>query len=354
MKSRKLKIGILCAAIAVFFFVLGSFVGWPTQNDKLLGDIGKAKKSSSTVVKIDRDALQEKMLSDTAYCQKTLATVGVMQLHAKQFGALLVMTDAVAKDEKALQSSLEEMQKVKETVKNATAAIDIFADDMVRLSKGEKVNGFEQDYNNAMLGFSMLQRCSNVAVDFAQNVRDSLNFLAEANKKDIETMYAEWVTFAYADALMSQDQLRQMNIEQLFLIRNEDQLGRILPIFKNSGDQLGIQAVLGNSEEQLGIRVRGLNEQLQITGVQNAEQLKAMLLDAQLLNVIIIMNLSSNSENSLGIAAILRDSENSLGVGPLRASILPCVEMLNCVICNQDDMLSLIRDMDVLGVQFTF
>lgn len=329
MENQKLKIGIFCAAIAVFFYLLGSFVGWPSQNDKLFGDIGKAKKASSTVVKIDRDALQEKMLSDTAYCQKTLATVGMMQLHAKQFGALLVMTDAVAKDEKTLQSSLEEMQKVKETVKNATAAIDIFADDMVRLSKGEKVNGFEQDYNNAMLGFSMLQRCSNVAVDFAQNVRDSLNLLAEANRKDIETICTEWVTFAYADALMSQDELRCRNIEQLFFcdICNEDQLGfKIL--------------VVGNSEELFGSKFRSFNnEQLLEAGFQNAEQLKALYRDAQQLNDVIIVVISTNSENSLGVNP--KKWSNSTD--------LPCVEILNNIIDNQDNLQWVFCNKEVLG-----
>lgn len=235
MKNSKVKTGIIVAAVAVGFYLAGAFIGWPNSNHSLMGDIGKAAKYSKPVVDIDVDALQDHLSSDSAYARQMLATVGVMQLHAQQFGLLIDATQRLYGANEVMKEALLKLQKVKATVNNSAEALTLLSLDISNISKGKKVKNFEQDLNNAMLAFMLVSQSSTVAEIVVATADQQLQTNLEEADQALLSLRNEWVLFAMTDAVVAQNETRRNNIEQLGVFRNQEQLGQIF-----NEEQLGL------------------------------------------------------------------------------------------------------------------
>jgi len=236
---KKTKIGIIVACVAIGFYVIGAMIGWPGKSPLLAGDAANASKSKIKVVNIDQDAIQEKLKSDTTYCNEMLAAVGMMQINAQQFETLLDVTIKNCGSVAKLKTCIEQMKDFQETAHNANLAINQVATDMELLTKGEKVLSFEQDLNNASLSFSILDRASTLADMFV----DEVNKLDEKNET-LETLQAEWLSFAFSNSLLNCNQYHFNHLEELataFMNQQQLQGGRNTEVLKGirNSEQLG-------------------------------------------------------------------------------------------------------------------
>lgn len=291
--NKKVKSGIFMAAIAVVFYIIGGLVGWPSSSNGLLGDVGKAKKYNKSVVTIDADALQEKMQADSVYRNEMLAAAGTMQIHADQFCALLEVSQQACADKKEFAKSLAAFEQVKQTALNAQEAIGQFVSDMNDLSQGKKVRGFEQDYNNAVLAFNMLQKCSSTAQQFVTDADQLLQQDLSADQQTLAALRNDWSLYMMATYVMNGDKLQLRACETLgFYFQDGAQLSsfRVDALFNS--EQLAGQAgpqILSESAVLLSLLdpEYGYN----LLGIKNERVRNGMTLESAFANGSLLNNL---------------------------------------------------------------
>jgi len=134
------KLVFAFVATALVSFLAGSLCSFPLSSENALGEVGRVKKYTSNVVDIDTDNFQERLLQDSVFRVSTLDNAQFMQIQANALAEYV-------------GNNKEEVKVPCQQVANAKQAIDDYVEKLSELISGKKVKGFEQSYNNALLGY---------------------------------------------------------------------------------------------------------------------------------------------------------------------------------------------------------
>lgn len=200
MKAN-VKTGIAFSCVAVASFIAGFLLSGPIISHELAaGDISRAKIYTKSVVNVDSDNLQERLLSDEAYREAANSRAEILKSHAHQLSELIDNTGKTVGANEQFASVVNCMNNQKKSIENACAAIDSYTEKLAELSSGNKVKDFEQAYNNAMLSALILTQNSNLSLVF-DNV--AVNYGKEASDyKEIHDLWASWMSWMAIDKFM--------------------------------------------------------------------------------------------------------------------------------------------------------
>jgi len=157
-----------------------------------------------------------------------------MQNQAKNLAELIRKSNEIVGGNDSLEFSLNALNISYQSVLNSCKAIDTYVENLSILSNGGKVKGFEQIYNNALLGYYLVNSKSGIVDSFRDDVQ---KYMSKSDNNDVLAALADnWNDYHFFSELMngnsaslkgcnSQEQLMgYRNQEQLMGSRNQEQL----------------------------------------------------------------------------------------------------------------------------------
>jgi len=214
MKKNTSKLIIAFALTAIVAYSAGAFLQFPNTSGKAAGDVGRVKAYSANIVEIDSDNLQERLQSDSVFCSQLTCRAILMQTQANSLAEFIRKSNELLGGNDSLQVALDALNVSYQSVLNACNAIDKYVDNLAILSNGGKVKGFEQIYNNALLGYYLVNSKSDLVDSFKGTIGKYMS-----DSKDIFSQ--EQLDARYR---FSQEQLGWRN-QELLKRRNQEQLG---------------------------------------------------------------------------------------------------------------------------------
>jgi len=226
MQKKNIK---LCSAFiltAVAAFIAGTFFNFLPTSGKAVGDVKRAKVYTANVVEIDSDNLQERLRSDSVFCLRVTGYAQMIKFQVHQFEELIRKSNEMVGGNDYFDNSLLALNVPYQSVLNACTAVDAYVNNLSILSEGGKVSGFEQGYNNALLGYYLVSSKSGI-VDFFRS--DLAKYMSEQScSDDIKALCDEWVNYAILSDIMSGNSAMSPLADIAILSwRNQEQLNRV-------------------------------------------------------------------------------------------------------------------------------
>jgi len=273
-------ITIPCMAVA---FAAGLFIETPEITPGAgLADVSRAKVYTKSVVEIDVDNVQERLLCDSAYFSSVASRALLMQAQAHRLSALIGKTNEVVGTNPAYAASVEAMNGASRSVQNACNNLDLYVSGLADLSNGKKVKNFEQIYNNALLGYYLVSRKSTYSGLFGAEAAADLKSGNSADTSGVKELWGEWVAYEVGDKVIAGD---YDGAKKALAVSDVEGLGALERLGMTIEDQEQLQCVWWNQEmlqsilvldkEQLGIMPYIDADQAQLNSYFSQEQLNA-------------------------------------------------------------------------------
>lgn len=196
-------ITILCMAVA---FAAGLFIETPEINPGMgLADVIRANVYTKSVVEIDVDNVQERLLCDSAYFSSVVSRALLMQAQAHRLSALIGKTNETVGTSPAYAASVGAMNGAIRSVQNACNNLDLYVSGLADLSNGKKVKNFEQIYNNALLGYYLVSRKATYGGLFGAEAAEDLKSGNSADTSGVKDLWGEWVAYEVGDKVIAGD-----------------------------------------------------------------------------------------------------------------------------------------------------
>jgi len=255
MKKNTSKLIIAFVLTAIVAYVAGAYFQFPPTSGKAAGEVGRVKAFTSNIVEIDADNIQERLKSDSVFCSQLTHRAILMQIQANSLAEFIRKSNELVGGNDSLQVALDVLNVPYQSVLNACKAIDTYVDNLSILSNGGKVKGFEQIYNNALLGYYLVNSKSELVDSFKDDVKKFMSDLGDND--DLAYFYDSWTGYSLCGKLLvgnatsldlraSQEVLEQLyriasvqfnenkNQEQLNWYMNQEQLSVwILMCYRN-------------------------------------------------------------------------------------------------------------------------
>lgn len=271
-KTPKLVIAFVLTALAAY--TAGAYFQFPTTSGKAAGEVRRAKVYTSNVVEIDANNMQERLQSDSVFCAQLTNRATLMQKQANTLAELIQKSNEVVGENDSLKASLNALNIPYQSVLNSCKALDTYVESLSVLSNGGKVNDFEQIYNNALLGYYLVNSKSGIVGSFRDNVQ---HCLSESEPNDeLASLYDNWNDYSDFCNLLNGD--ASSVIKQF----SQDQLDAYYRYAEESKNQLY------RDQEQMNYFVV-YNEQMKYFVVYN-NQLNYFVVDREQLNAIPLYN----------------------------------------------------------------
>jgi len=281
MKNNKKGIIILSAVAVVVAvgIVLSLVMDWPVDTNQTSGDIGKSVRYSNKVATEKLTNMEELLRTDTAFRHDIASAYLVMVIRARQFDALVNLSNEAAGDIEAYADLLKDMNAMRTTLTNVCTQIEQAGDDLGAAYMGEECPELEQNVINASLAYTTLQKQNRLADRFIETAD---NYLKKNKASDeLKLVRDGWMEYQQMTAALEGDTEAAKHLEELGYQLTEEQtlayirdnevlgirtpilLGMGYPVFHNSDEMLGIRMPLElemrdpafhNTDEVLGIK----------------------------------------------------------------------------------------------------
>jgi len=193
---------ILVASMAIAFFA-GVFI---ERSQVHLGaasaDVSRVRVYTKSVVEVDVDIFQERLLSDSAYFSSIANEALLMQNQAHTLDSLIEKTNETVGDNPSYATSVETINEAYKSVQNACYNLDLYVSSLSALADGKKVRNFEMIYNNALLSYYLVSKKVAFSeifnADAAKELESGLGNLA-----DVIELRCGWLAFAIGDMMMN-------------------------------------------------------------------------------------------------------------------------------------------------------
>lgn len=201
--KKGVKNGILIGAACVGCYLVGAIVGWPVDEDSTKGDISKAGRYNKAVVTEDVKAVQEFLQSDPEYRDESLYAFMIMNSRVNEFIELAQLSVSVADGKEEYADVVEALKTALPVALNARKSFEMAAADLNTLLDGTTlVASYEQNSNNAMLAYMMLQN-HNAACEQFVGITD---YLAKSDDLNLLFVRDAWVGYNLVSAMLADDE----------------------------------------------------------------------------------------------------------------------------------------------------
>ena len=259
MKNNKKGIIILSAVAVVVAvgIVLSLVMDWPVDTNQTSGDIGKSVRYSNKVATEKLTNMEELLRTDTAFRHDIASAYLVMVIRARQFDALVNLSNEAAGDIEAYADLLKDMNAMRTTLTNVCTQIEQAGDDLGAAYMGEECPELEQNVINASLAYTTLQKQNQLADRFIETTD---RYLKEHEASDeLKLVRDSWMSYQQVTAALENDTKAAQHLEeQGYLLSNEQTLallGMRDPDFHLSSDALGMRdPAFHLSSDALGMR----------------------------------------------------------------------------------------------------
>lgn len=245
MKNNKKGIIILSAVAVVVAvgIVLSLVMDWPVDTNQTSGDIGKSVRYSNKVATEKLTNMEELLRTDTAFRHDIASAYLVMVIRARQFDALVNLSNEAAGDIEAYADLLKDMNAMRTTLTNVCTQIEQAGDDLGAAYMGEECPELEQNVINASLAYTTLQKQNQLADRFIETTD---RYLKEHEASDeLKLVRDSWMSYQQVTAALENDTKAAQHLEeQGYLLSNEQTLallGMRDPDFHLSSDALGMR-----------------------------------------------------------------------------------------------------------------
>ncbi|MBR3292770.1 MAG: hypothetical protein IKI66_11425 [Bacteroidales bacterium] len=204
MKKKGIIILTSVVVVCALGLLLSTLVDWPVNMNQSSGNISKSSRfSRKTADETVLNNMQELILNDEAYKNGVVASYVVMQTRAKQFDALVDMSNEVAGGIKEYDGLLKDMNKAKPLIDNVCASLATAGEDLSGAFSGENRPDLAQNTINASLAYTTLQKQNSLADRF---IATTDNYLKSNEGSDkLKFVRDQWVDYQRMSAALEGD-----------------------------------------------------------------------------------------------------------------------------------------------------
>lgn len=203
----KKKNSILLASvvgIVALGLILSLLVDWPVDMGQSEGNIGKSSRFSRKTADVAAlSNMQELLLNDKSYKNSVVMGYIVMQTRAKQFDALVDMSNEVAGDIQDFDGILKEMNEARPIIDNVCASLEAAGKEMNSAFGGKNSPDLAQNTINASLAYTTLQKQNKLADLF---ITTTDKYLKDNEGSDgLKFVRDQWLDYQQMTAAINQD-----------------------------------------------------------------------------------------------------------------------------------------------------
>ncbi len=239
MKKKGIIILTSVVVVCALGLIVAPLLDWNVETNKTSGNIAKSSRfSRKTADETALSNIQELILNDEAYKNGVVASYVVMQTRAKQFDALVDMSNEVAGDIKDFDGVLKDMNKAKPMIDNVCASLATAGDDLNGAFSGENRPDLAQNTINASLAYTTLQKQNSLADRFIATTDDYLKNNEGSN--ELKFVRDQWVDYQRMTAALEGDKKAaeelqnkgyKLNSEQTASTLNQFTVGQVSDIY---------------------------------------------------------------------------------------------------------------------------
>ena len=239
MKKKGIIILTSVVVVCALGLIVAPLLDWNVETDKTSGNIAKSSRfSRKTADETALSNIQELILNDEAYKNGVVASYVVMQTRAKQFDALVDMSNEVAGDIKEFDGLLKDMNKAKPMIDNVCASLATAGEDLNGAFSGENRPDLAQNTINASLAYTTLQKQNSLADRFIATTDDYLKNNEGSN--ELKFVRDQWVDYQRMTAALEGDKKAaeelqnkgyKLNSEQTASTLNQFTVGQVIDIY---------------------------------------------------------------------------------------------------------------------------
>ena len=239
MKKKGIIILTSVVVVCALGLIVAPLLDWNVEPGKTSGNIAKSSRfSRKTADETALSNLQELILNDEAYKNGVVASYVVMQTRAKQFDALVDMSNEVAGDIKDFDGVLKDMNKAKPMIDNVCASLATAGEDLNGAFSGENRPDLAQNTINASLAYTTLQKQNSLADRFIATTDNYLKNNEGSN--ELKFVRDQWVDYQRMTAALEGDKKAaeelqnkgyKLNSEQTASTLNQFTVGQVIDIY---------------------------------------------------------------------------------------------------------------------------
>ena len=203
MKKKSIIILASVVVVCALGLLISTITSWPVNVDDASGNIGKSSRFSRKTATESLTNMEELLNNDEAYKDGILMSFAIMQARARQFAALVDMSNEVASDIPAFSEVLKDMNEAAPIIENACLSIVQAGNDLNATLDGESCPDLGQNTINASLAYTTLQKQNVLATRFI-NTTDE--YLKEAEADDrLLLIRDQWLEYQIMTATLEGD-----------------------------------------------------------------------------------------------------------------------------------------------------
>lgn len=242
---KKSSVIIICSVVAIVAagLLLSHFISWPVDTEKSGGNIAKSTRFSRQTATESLTNLEELIATDEEYKNSVVTAYVVMEARAKQFGALVDLSNSAAGGISDYADLLADMNAARPIVENVCTALGKAGADLNAVLGGEKRPELAQNTTNASLAYATLQKQNELANRFIATTEKYLK--KNGGSDELKFVRDQWVDYQLVTAALEGDLKSAEALEKGgFLLTPEQNLGMIAAL-KNSAPETAVLAFGG-------------------------------------------------------------------------------------------------------------
>ena len=203
MKKKGIIILSSVVVVCALGLLLSPLMDWNVDSDQTSGNIGKTSRFSRKTATEGVSNMQELLLNDEAYKNGVVASYVVMQTRAKQFDALVDLSNQAAGSISEFDAVLKDMNEVRPMIDNVCASLSEAGEDINAALSGQNRPDLAQNTLNASLAYTTLQKQNKLADRFITTTDNYLK--TSEGTDDLKFVRDQWVNYQQMTAALNKD-----------------------------------------------------------------------------------------------------------------------------------------------------
>lgn len=222
MKKKSAIILASVAALCLLGVGLSFVFDWNVDSDKAGGNIAKSTRFSRKTAVDGLSNMQELLENDESFKNGMVVTYLVMNTRAKEFSALVEMSEQAAGGIDVFAPVLKDMKAALPMVRNVCASMEAAGKDLDAALGGGNAKELAQNTNNAALAYSTLQKQNSLADRFIETAD---NYFAAEGKADAKLAFVrdQWLEYQRLTAALNQDDAAAALLEQKGYVQSPEE-----------------------------------------------------------------------------------------------------------------------------------
>ena len=222
MKKKSAIILASVAALCLLGVGLSFVFDWNVDSDKAGDNIAKSTRFSRKTAVDGLSNMQELLENDESFKNGMVVTYLVMNTRAKEFSALVEMSEQAAGGIAAFGPVLKDMKAALPMVRNVCASMEAAGKDLDAALGGGNAKELAQNTNNAALAYSTLQKQNSLADRFIETAD---NYFAAEGKADAKLAFVrdQWLEYQRLTAALNQDDAAAALLEQKGYVQSPEE-----------------------------------------------------------------------------------------------------------------------------------